>query len=136
MKPNTSGQEKVQQKPSQMTHISQGQNHAAGPSGSNNVQKNWRNQGTSSNVPAGGPRKTQADKAEARLHDTCPVCNKRIRHTPRNCPTFQGLSDSDRIQYFYGEKPVCRVCLGDAYPHVIGDCPNFKPDGRYTRERG
>ena len=63
----------------------QDQNSAVGPSGGYNRETNWRNQGTSSNVPAGGPRKTQADKAEAKLHDICPICNKRIRHTPRNC---------------------------------------------------
>ena len=130
-------QQKTVPQPAASTYNAQDQNRTRGSWRGSDTINRGDNQGSSSHVPAGGPSRTQAAKAEAKLHDICPICNRKIRHTPRDCPTFQRLSDSEKDPYFYGEKPVCKVCLGDAYPHVIGNRPNFRQDSRYsTRSRG
>ena len=121
MKPNTSGQEKVQQKPGQVTHISQGQNYAAGPSGGSSTGNNRNNQKPSSNMPAGGTNRTSEKYGLPRPPIRCPVCDQGEPHFLATCDMFGSYHNEDMWKIVFKER-MCQYCLKNGFQHNWMEC--------------
>ena len=91
----------------------QGQNHATGPSGSNNVEYGWRNQRPSGTVPAGGISQTQKNQETF----ICVFCEEdgryNIAHNTVKCHHLSGqkFSSEQKWDILY-KRNVCLKCLG------------------------